>query len=72
MKKSAILIIFITISVSAFGMTKFVINNGHFSPIVNIQYDENRSLIFSAEEKGAISVWNRSDETLRNHFQITS
>ena len=60
------------LSISLFGATKFVINNGHYSPIMNIQFDEERDLIFSAEESGAISIWNRSDESLRNHFQLTS
>lgn len=72
MKKLLLLIILANLTVSLSSATKFVINNGHFSPIINIQYDDNRDLVFSAEEKGAISIWNRSDETLRNHFQVTS
>lgn len=72
MKKIIITLLLISLSVSVFSATKFVINKGHFSPIVSIQYDEQRDLIFSAEERGAISIWNKSDETLRNHFQLTS
>ena len=72
MKKLIFSTLLVILTMNLFGATKFVINNGHFSPIINIQYDEKRELIFSAEEKGAISIWNKSDETLRNHFQLTS
>ena len=72
MKKFITVLFLISLSISLFGTTKFVINKGHFSPIISIQYDEKRDLIFSAEERGAISIWNKSDETLQNHFQLTS
>jgi len=72
MKKIFSVLLLISFSISLFATTNFVINKGHFSPIVSIQYDEKRNLIFSAEERGAISIWNKSDETLRNHFQLTS
>lgn len=72
MKKIISLLLLITFTTSLFATTKFVINKGHFSPIINIQYDQERDLIFSAEEMGALSIWNRSDQTLRNHFQLTS
>jgi hypothetical protein len=72
MKKLYTLTLMLFFAVSLSGTTKFVINNGHFSPIISIQYDVGRDLIFSAEEKGAISIWNKSTETLRNHFQLTS
>lgn len=72
MKKTLALLFMTCMSLSLWGTTKFVINKGHYSSITNIQYDAKRNLIFSAEEKGAVSVWNRSDETLLNHFQLTS
>jgi hypothetical protein len=72
MKKMILLFLMANLAISLTGATKFVINNGHFSPIINIQYDDERDLIFSAEEKGAISIWNRTEEKLRNHFQLTS
>ncbi|MBN2655675.1 MAG: WD40 repeat domain-containing protein [Spirochaetales bacterium] len=72
MKKILTALIFSLLAFNAAGATKFVINRGHFSPIVDIRYDEKRDLIFSAEQRGAVSVWNASEETLRNHFQITS
>lgn len=72
MKKILYGIIMVFLAASLSAETKFVINRGHFSPIVSIRYDQSRDLIFSAEEKGAVSVWNRADESLRNHFQLTS
>ena len=72
MKKTLTLLLLTLLLFNATGATKFVINRGHFSPIVDICYDEKRDLVFTAEERGAVSIWNASDETLRNHFQITS
>ncbi|MBB6481310.1 WD40 repeat domain-containing protein [Spirochaeta isovalerica] len=72
MKRILTVLIFSLLVFNVAGATKFVINRGHFSPIVDIRYDEKRNLIFTAEQRGAISVWDASDESLRNHFQITS
>ncbi|MCP4161344.1 MAG: WD40 repeat domain-containing protein [Deltaproteobacteria bacterium] len=71
MKKKLILLILLSISMSTFGATKFVVNNGHFSPIVDMKYDKVKDLIFTVEKKGALSVWNRSEESLIHHFQLS-
>ena len=72
MKKKILSILFIFLSVSLSGETKFIINNGQYSSIVDIKYDASRDLIFSAEESGSIAIWNLSDRALINHFQISS
>jgi hypothetical protein len=72
MKKLLSILIMTVLVFSAAAETKFVINRGHFSSIVDIKYDESRDLVISAEKRGAVSIWNGSEETLRNHFQITS
>lgn len=72
MRKVYLILLVLSLSANLTGATKFVINNGHYSPIVSIQYDPERDLIFTAEEEGALSIWNRSSEILRNHFQLTS
>ncbi len=71
MKKKLILLILLSISMSTFGATKFVVNNGHFSPIVEMKYDKEKDLIFTVEKKGALSVWNRSEESVVHHFQLS-
>lgn len=72
MKKPLLIILLAVMLFNVEAETKFVINGGHFSPIVDIKYDQKRDLVFSAEKKGAVSIWDGSKETLRNHFQITS
>jgi len=72
MKKSVLFLLLFLISISVSAETKFIIDAGHYSPIVDIQYNESKNLIFTAEETGSITIWNKREETLRSRFQVTS
>ena len=48
-----------------------VVSTGHVGPVLDLQYDEKRDLLFSAGEDGTVRIWDAGDGALYRCLKVT-